>query len=188
MAGYASVNRTDNIEADKTITLPAPEVVTFKITTVDASNGADYSTLVDGNNFEVSDGYIRSGAVSYHINNAHSKGYITFTTPSEIPDECKCVTVKGYVSSEGSSYDYGYVYIEPSAVPNYNSGNTYTAGTTNGRMMAQGGTSNSLTTFTSGVLQPDTTYTLSFGYRKDGSVDSGSDRFFIKEITFPEAG
>ena len=108
---------------------------------------------------------------------------VTSSTSTLISDEftlteAKTVLVEWSVSSESASYDYLYC-----TATNVETNETY-GGTSN----KIGGTSygvqyGALTYVKSGISLPAGTYTLSFTYRKDSSVDAGLDQGFVKGVT-----
>ena len=86
------------------------------------------------------------------------------------------LVVNANVSSE-SNYDYGYATItENTTAPSYSS--------SNGRFIYITGTSSSVTAPTdySVILEGGKIYYLHLGYRKDGSGNSGEDKFTVNSI------
>lgn len=110
--------------------------------------------------------------------NGQVNGYFSFTTGTEN----LTLSVTGYVSSEGG-YDFGAVYCGTSI---YNMNRSQmSSGTTdgNGQFLFRGSGGMSKQTYTI-QLQPETTYYLNFGYAKDRSSSSGSDRLIVTDINF----
>ncbi len=125
--------------------------------------------------------YSNSG--SYTVHNGSSYAWIKFTTPNE----ATTLSLQAYVSSEAGC-DYGAVYVgtkiyQPSRT-------TFRDGTTDGYgsyLMISSGNNSSYSTYTK-TLEPNTTYYINLMYAKDGSVNTNSDRLFVKNITFETIG
>ena len=119
---------------------------------------------------------------TYQIANGGSSGKQNTTANSYVPIDLTrlegkyAVVVNAKVYSE--SADQGYATITTStSAPTYSN--------TNGQFMYISGTSNSVTTakdYTSNALTGGNTYYLHLGYRKDSSVDTGTDQVVINSI------
>lgn len=135
------------------------------------NNGTYYFIEKDGK-------YIPTNSKTYQTENEGTSGIHNSTANSYIPidltgvEENVVVVVNSNVSSEGA--DYGYATItETTTAPSYNS--------TTGRFISISGTV-SAKEYISTVLEGGKTYYLHLGYRKDGSVDKGSDQIVINSI------
>ena len=84
------------------------------------------------------------------------------------------LNINASISSESVNYDYGYARITTSSTTP-----TYTDET--GQIFKIGGTSVPTQTYST-TLQGGQMYFLHIGYRKDGSVNSGTDKFTINSI------
>ena len=145
---------------------------------ITADNAAQYTTLVDGSNFEISSGKIQNGSKSHNVSNGFSLGYIEIDTPDFESD----LSITYSVSCE-DGYDYGIVLlstIEQSITSSIRT--TIPSGCT--RLFRKSGTISS-TTYTT-TLEANTHYYVYFVYSKDKSGNSGSDRFFIEKISFTQ--
>lgn len=121
---------------------------------------------------------LRSSSGSYHVNNGTSFAYLVFKSPS-IESE---FSVTCYVSSE-VNYDYGMVYLGTKL---YNPDrNAIKNGTTDGSGEYLFNKSGSISSATyKATVKPNTTYYICLKYAKDGSGNTGSDRFFIQNLSF----
>lgn len=178
-AGYRTKSGEKQVTGDETITITLDIAVAEDI--VLSGNFSDphkqLVNLVDNNNFQISGTYIQNGPASYHRGSGASYGYIKVTTK----EQCT-LTVTGYVGSE-SNWDFGGVYVGTKIYKPTQS--QAKSGTTDGAgsYLIRLSGSNSSRDYTM-TLNANSTYYLSFFYVKDGSGDSGSDRFFVSKIQY----
>lgn len=175
------------VESDMTVTT----AVAVDITAPDASD-PHLANLVDGSDFEIANGKIRSGSKSHNVSSGSSFGYITINTPS---DGGSC-SIK-YTASSESNFDFGYFTIisATAGVPkgydsvstlknaktNYTEGMTYYGIQTEELLARYSGTDSGTMTI---KLEGDNTYHIGIGYIKDGSGNNNDDRFYINEIKY----
>lgn len=128
----------------------------------------DWSTLIDGTNFERYEAKqaIRNGSKTYQHDSVTSFGYLKIYTPN-VPVK---FTLTGYTNCE--SADHGMVYIGSAAGVN-----------TGTLMLDWHGTSTADRTATV-TLAPNTDYYINISYAKDGSISTGEDRFYIRGLKF----
>lgn len=135
-------------------------------------------SLTDGNFEKCTDGF-QNGSKSYHVNNGYSFGYleVNVTTPSKVIITCN-------VNSESSDY----AFIALSKTPDVPTRSEATSGTLNSNVFKYlykgSGTSNSKSTVEA-TLPVGKSYIL-FGYTKDSSQNSGTDRFTVNSIKILE--
>lgn len=138
----------------------------------------DLSTLVDGNNFIINSASqgIASGPSSYQVNSGISRGYIRHKSGNKTGR----LDVTCYTSSE-AGYDFGGVYVGKKQWNPSRSDlqNNYNDGTGSWIYRSMGNTS---VVNCSATLEPNTEYYITFMYTKDGSGNSGEDRFVIQKI------
>ncbi|MGN1329850.1 MAG: SpaA isopeptide-forming pilin-related protein, partial [Clostridia bacterium] len=161
------------------------------------ANGAEYVTI-SGDEYEsllgeltnngtyyfienVDGTYTPTNSKTYQVANGGSTGihsvtansYIQIDLSEKSSDETFAVMVNASCSSE-KSCDYGYATItEDTTAPSYSS--------SSGTFMYISGTVSS-ENYISGGLQGGKIYYLHLGYRKDGSVDTGTDQVVINSI------
>ena len=126
-----------------------------------------------------SDGtYTPTNSKTYQVANGGTTGIQSSTANSYLAIDLTGLTgtyaivINASCSSE--SADYGYATLtETTSAPQYS--------TSSGRFMYVSGTSNA-NNYTSAILEGGKTYYLHLGYRKDSSVDTGSDQVVINSI------
>lgn len=190
--GYRKYTATATTTGEQTIKitedmLTKVQTVKVDITTPDASD-IHLSNLVDGSNFEISDGKIRNGSASYHVDSGSSFGYIKIDTPKGGTTFSLTYTI----SSE-ESWDFGYIVLSeeiPSAYMSESALRDATVdtstsyyGVSSGLILA-GRYSGEKTGTRSFTLDGGKTYYVGIGYIKDGSADNNDDRIYITEIKY----
>ena len=137
----------------------------------DLTANGTYYFIEDGN------GSISSNNQGQHNQVANS--YIKIDLSSFSEEDLLNISVNAQVSSEGSC-DIGYAIItENTSIPSYSN--------STGQFIKISGTGNNVITPTdysiTELLKGGKTYYLHFGYRKDGSVNTGNDKFTVNSIT-----
>lgn len=152
------------------------EEVTYTNVSITADNAAQYTTLVDGSNFEVSSGKIQSGSNSYNVDSGFSLGHIEIDTP----DFESNLSITYSISSE-SEWDYGIVLLsttEQSLTSNIRDSIPLDCT----ELIRVSGIVSSATYTT--TLAANTHYYVYFAYTKDSSYNSDNDRFYIENISY----
>lgn len=195
-SGYKPYTKTLTTTGGQTVTIAESDMtvataVAVDITVPDAGD-PHLANLVDGSNFEIADGKIRSGSKSHNVSKGSSFGYITINTPS---DGGTC-SIKYAVSSE-ANWDFGYFtiisatagtpkgYDDESALKNaqtnYTEGMTCYDIQTEELLARYSGTDSGTITI---KLAGGTTYYIGIGYIKDDGGNTNDDRFYINEIKY----
>ena len=136
-------------------------------------------SLTDGNFEKCTDGF-QNGSVSYHRDNGYSFGYleVNVTALSKVIITCN-------VNSESSDY----AFIALSKTSDKPTRQEATSGTLNSKVFKYlykgSGTSSSNKQTIEAVLPVGKSYVL-FGYTKDSSSSSGTDRFTVNSIKILE--
>ena len=176
--GYRPHKSTLTVTDDNVIDIVLEE--THIPENITPENASKYTTFVNGTNFEVVDGVIRSGSKSYHVGNGMSFGYIKL----EVVDNCELI-IEYSISSE-QDYDYGFVMLSE----------TYYSTLTRSDLLTN---SNKLTiiakctglkqnlTSSPIALSAGKTYYVYFVYTKDIGGNDNDDRFYIHSIKFEAA-
>jgi len=125
-----------------------------------ANNGSSYPWVIWNSNPNT--GSYCMASSNYNV--ASSESYIEATV---VFVEAGSVSFYSRISSESASYDYGRFYID---------GN---------QQLNEGGTTNTWAQHSYNVTSGS--HTFRWYYRKDSSVNSGEDRYFIDDITFTGA-
>ena len=173
---YGKYSQTVTIENDTVVNIELKEgKIPENIT---ADNAAQYTTFVDGENFEVSEGVIKSGSKSYHVSNGLSIGYVA------LMPELDCRMTINYSISSDQSNDFGVVMLTETpktfirnnllSVPSNCTRLVYTSGRIDNASSE------------SATLLAGETYYVYFAYTKNAGGDSYGDRFYIHSITFEE--
>lgn len=182
--GYSKIIETAVIDNDNTtinvemIELQADNVTIITPFSMEAYQENYLKNLIIDNNFIINGENITNGSVSYNINSGISHGYIIINTPNYETDlEITCK-----VSSE-QGYDFGVAYLGKQIYKPSNSDvrNQITDG--DGEYIIKISGSTSFSTYTK-TLSPNTKYYLNLIYTKDGSGNTGDDRFYISSIRF----
>ena len=182
--GYSKIIETAVIDNDNiTINAEMVELQVDNVTIVSPFSMEGYQdnylkNLIINNNFIINGENITNGSVSYNVDNGISYGYIIINTPDyETNLEITCK-----VHSE-QNYDFGVVYLGKQIYkPSYSDiRSQITDG--DGEYLFKKSGAPSFYTYTK-ALSPNTKYYLNLMYAKDGSGNSGDDRFYISSIKF----
>lgn len=122
-----------------------------------ANNGSSYPWVIWNSNPNT--GSYCMASSNYNVSSSES--YIEATV---VFVEAGSVSFYSRISSESATYDYGRFYID---------GN---------QQLNEGGTTNTWAQHSYNVTSGS--HTFRWYYRKDGSINSGEDRYFIDDITF----
>lgn len=180
-SGYRTVTRTISYSDDIiNVTLEASSTVHIVLNASNSFNSSylTYNDVVDGTNFEIVDGNLRSGSASYNVNNGKSKGYMKFTAGDNAT-----LTITAYTSSE-ANYDFGCAYLSTNSYY-YPTSSAIKNSTTDGYgsyVYRQAGANTEFATYTA-QLESGQEYYLSLVYAKDSIGNKNLDRMFVSEIT-----
>lgn len=154
------------------ITYPQPNLTIKAFSTFNIGNTSNFDFWNTGTE-------LKSARGSYLVTNSGmSFGYISFKSPSTVSK----LSFEARISSENNC-DFGVAFISTQKYTSLTRDQMLNQTLPNAQRIFAISGSIGYTSYTVSI-SPDTQYYLLFGYTKDGSVNAGDDRFYLRNIHF----